>query len=307
MLSAVLAVALAASLQGRYDAARNVVESSRDAHALAAARAEISAVERADGAPRGRHARVPAFPPSWTQAHAAGRRDGLLSARLAAIGSRFGGTSAIWVHDLRTGRVAAWNADALVPAASSVKLAALAAALHSRRADLRYDAEQLAEWSSNLAANRIVELLGYARISRAMRALGMWHSTYPGPYRVGTGIGTVHTRVTTAHDLGRALFALHTAARVRGSFLTRGQARLALDLLRRSLPYGDNQGLLRPWLHGVAVAEKNGWTSDTRITAAVVYRAEGPLIVVVASYRPALKRYAARALGRDVLRALGMS
>jgi hypothetical protein len=77
-------------------------------------------------------------------------------------------------------------------------------------------------------------------------------------------------------------------------------------LLRGSVPAGDNEGLLRPWLHGVAIAEKNGWLSDTRITAAIVYRDAGPLIVVVEAYRPGLPRYEARSLGRDVLRAVGL-
>jgi hypothetical protein len=138
----------------------------------------------------------------------------------------------------------------------------------------------------------------------------MWSSTYTGPYRAGTSrtfdaprqprLST--GRVTTAHDLGRALFALQA----RRAPLTRHEADYALTLMRRSIPAGDNQGLLRPWLRGVPVAEKNGWLSDTRITAAIVYRLAGPVIVVVEVNRPGLPRYEARALGRDVLRAVGL-
>ena len=67
---------------------------------------------------------------------------------------------------------------------------------------------------------------------------------------------------------------------------------------------GDNVGLLRPWIGNTLVAEKNGWLSDALTTAAIVYRRGAPVIVVVEAYRPALSRTAARALGRDVLRAL---
>jgi hypothetical protein len=54
------------------------------------------------------------------------------------------------------------------------------------------------------------------------------------------------------------------------------------------------------------VAEKNGWLSDTRLTAAIVYGSRGPVIVVVAAYRPGLKAPEARRLGRDTLRAVGL-
>jgi hypothetical protein len=304
---ALAALLAASSLQARYDAARDVVEHSRDQSALAHARAEIARVEHSDEAPRVRSTSIPRLPAGWGRAHPAGTVDAKLSARLSGIGARFRGTSAFWVHDLRTGRVASWNAEATVPAASTVKLAAFASALRAHRRDLRYDAEQLAAWSSNLAANRIVSLLGSARIARAMRALGMTHSTYPGPYRVGTAVGALHTRVTTAHDLGRALFALQRSALGRSSFLTRAQGRRALVLLRGALPFGDNVGLLRPWLPGVAVAEKNGWLDDARLTAAIVYRRRGPMIVVVALSREGLAARDARRVGRDVLRAIAAS
>jgi hypothetical protein len=304
VLGIALALVLGASLQARYDVAREVVESSRDLRAVAAARREIAAVERADGAPLDHTYRAPPLSAGWTRAHPEGRRDALLSARLRAIASHFDGTTAVWVHDLATGRVASSNAEAAIPAASTVKLAAFAAALRERRRNLRYDVVQLAAWSSNLAANRIVEILGYARVYSAMRALGMSHSTYPGPYRAGTAFGAAHSRVTTAHDLGRALFALQRAALGRTAFLPQSQGRRALALLRASIPYGANAGLLRPWLGHIPVAEKNGWLDDVRITAAIVYRRRGPVIVVVALHRDGLDGAVAREFGRQVWRAV---
>jgi hypothetical protein len=304
VLALALALVLGTSLQARYDVARDVVESSRDARAVIDAKRDIAAVEHADGAPWDRSYRASPLPAAWARAHPEGRRDALLSARLRAVASHFDGTTAVWVHDLSSGRVAAWNAEATIPAASTVKLAAFAAALRERRRDLRYDVVQVAAWSSNLAANRITELLGYTRVYSAMRALGMWHSTYPGPYRAGTAVVATHSRVTTAHDLGRALFALQRAALGRSAFLPRPQGRRALALLRASIPYGANIGLLRPWLGDTPEVQKNGWLGDVRITAAIVYRKRGPVIVVVALHRDDLDPSAARELGRRVWRAV---
>ena len=50
--------------------------------------------------------------------------------------------------------------------------------------------------------------------------------------------------------------------------------------------------------------EKNGWLSDTRITAAILYRSGRATIVVVEAYRPGLRGIEARALGRQVLGAI---
>jgi hypothetical protein len=241
------------------------------------------------------------LPRTWDRARVPTRRDRALGARLARIGDGLAGTSAFWVHDLTTGSVAGWNADSPVPAASTVKLSVFAAALRSGRRDLRYDAAQIALWSSNLAANRIAGVLGYDRMDAALVALGMTHSTYPGPYRIGTTIRTPYPRVTTAHDLGRALFRLQRDAVRGGGYLGRARARDALSLLRHALPYGGNVGLIRPFFADAPIAQKNGWTSQVRITASIVYRRTGPVIVVVALARPDLRVEDAREVARRVL------
>ena len=302
------------TLQARYDRARDIVESSRDADERARARGAIAAFEREDHRPRGAAPAIE-LPPTAGLARPEGARDANLAAKLSAIGRRYLGSAGFWVHDLATGTTAGWNSDARFPAASTVKLGVLAAALRRygprpERSHVAYDLRQLTAWSSNLAANRLYALLGHTTVQRSLAALGMWSSTYTGPYRAGTSRAfdaprqpRLSTgRVTTAHDLGRALFALQA----RRAGLTRHEADYGLALLRRSIPVGDNEGLLRPWLHGVAVAEKNGWLSDTRITASIVYRSSGPLIIVVEANRLGLPRYEARALGRDVLRAVGL-
>ena len=338
-------------LQARYDAGRALEEAVRSVRvsprcaALRAAlvrfaRAQVATAEDADyPLPRTRARALPAVPEACTGAPAAalppaagapalalpkgaqvarpeGATDAALAARLAAVGRSYRGFAGFWTHDLRTGRTAGWNSDARFAAGSAVKLGALLAALPRR--DLAYDAQQIARWSSNLAANRVVEQVGLDEVNGALRRLGMWSSTYPGLYRAGTSARidapkpppATHLRVTTAHDLGRALYRLHAAALGNRLALaqlgvTRAQARTALALLTASAPVGDNVGLLRPWLpKGTLLAQKNGWISDLRTTAAIVYRSSGPVVVVVEVSREGVTRREALALAAEVVRAL---
>jgi hypothetical protein len=117
--------------------------------------------------------------------------------------------------------------------------------------------------------------------------------------------------VTTAHDLGRALHRLHAGAhgdsRVLGLLgLSRRQAVAAVRVLASAQPVADNAGLLRPWLPGATVAEKNGWLTDTRTTAAIVHRGGRATVVVVELYRPGVTYAEAKRLGRRVLLAAGL-
>ena len=57
---------------------------------------------------------------------------------------------------------------------------------------------------------------------------------------------------------------------------------------------------------GATVAEKNGWLSDTRTTASIVYRGGRATIVVVELYRPGVTYAEAKRLGRRVLLAAGL-
>ena len=168
-----------------------------------------------------------------------------------------------------------------------------------------YDVRQAARWSSNLAANRLFGIVGRGDPARGrtvaerrLRSLGATASTYPGEYRVGTSsnaapsqppLGT--TRVTTARDLASILRAIHLAATGRragldATGLRPATARALLRALLASDPRGDNVGLVRPFLPaGTAVAQKNGWLSDSRSTAAIVYDESGPVILVVLTFR----------------------
>lgn len=238
------------------------------------------------------------------------REDAKLSVSLHALARGFPGYSATWVEDLRSGRSGAWNADARFPAASLVKLGVLYAALRRyprpEHSPLSYDLAALTGWSSNLAANRLLvelggsESAGAALVTATLHALGASASTYPGDYRVGT----VHRRVqpqnqpplvssrtTSAHDMATLLYLLDAAAAGdRGALvqarLSRHQARVGLAWLLSSQPRGENVGLFRGALgRGVPAAQKQGWLSDARHSAALVYLPSGPKLVVLLTYR----------------------
>lgn len=346
-------------LQARYDAGRDLVEAVRAAGTPSTRCRRLRDQLRALGTAQARTAEAydrpiaiapPKLPAVTASCRAAGGSEAIpvptfrlrlpagaqravpprstdpeLAGRLARIGAAAPGWAGLWVHDLRTGRTAGWNSDARFPAASTVKLGVIAAALDrsGNRPELSprwYDLLQIGAWSSNLASNRLSARVGYAAVAEGLRRLGMRSSTYPGPYRAATAhVADTprppphgHTRVTTARDLGRALYRIHAGAlgnrgALRATALTRHQSRAGLSLLLEPERAGDNLGLLRPWLGRTVVAEKNGWLSDTRTTAAIVYRPAGPVIVVVELYRPGVTGAEGRRLGRQVLRAAGLA
>jgi hypothetical protein len=315
--------------QARYDAGRDLVEAvlaagpvsearrALRARLLAQGRRQVARAEVLDRDPGLRSAAPLAPLPGVGRGVGPRRADPALARRLASAAAGANGAVGIWVHELGSGRYASHGSDLRFAAASTVKLGALVAALRASPSPERsrwwWDVRQLGFWSSNLAANRIYTRLGHAAVTDGLRRLGMTASTYPGQYRATTAWRPPgpHTRVTTARDLGRALHRLHAAAHGDAAALgrlgfTRRQAVVALRVLASSQPVRDNAGLLRPWLRGATVAEKNGWLSDTRTTAAIVYRGGRATIVVVELYRPGVTAAEARRLGRAVLRAAGL-
>jgi hypothetical protein len=265
------------------------------------------------------------LPRSGRTAHRERGRNPALAARLGSLGRAFPGYAGLWMHELATGRTAGWNSDASFPAASTVKLGVLVAALarfgpRPEQSAAWPDIRDLAVWSSNLASNRLLVRLGGSEaggtriVQDTLHRLGATSSTFTGNYQLGTGLAAdtprplplLTYRRTTAHDLGRILFELHAAAlgnhlSLRRAGLTRHEARVALGLLLSSDQRGDNRGLLRPTLGpAVPMAQKHGWTTSLRHTAAMVYGARGPVIVIVLTYRPEIVPADSLALGRQV-------
>jgi hypothetical protein len=269
------------------------------------------------------------LPRTARQARRERLRDARLSAELGRLGREFPGYAGFWVHDLATGRTAGWNADASFPAASTVKLGVLVAALDRFGADERSPAwrelRDVAVWSSNIASNRLLVRLGGSEAAGArivqdtLHRLGATASTFTGNYRLGTSsradtprpLPILTYRRTTAHDLGRILFELHAAASgnglsLRRTGLNRHEARVALGLLLSSDSSGDNLGLLRPAVDPrTPMAQKQGWTTYLRHSAALVYGPRGPVIVVVLTYRQKLPVEEARRLGARVMGLVG--
>ena len=316
--------------QARYDAGRDLVEAviavgpvgtndrSLRADLLARGRVQVARAEALDR-DDGFRSLAPLAPlPQANPGFGPRRPDPTLARRIAAAAATANGAVGIWVHELSTGRYAGYQPETRFAAASTVKLGALVAGLRAspqvERSRWWYDIRQIGFWSSNLAANRLLSKLGYTAIADGLRRLGMTSSTYPGPYRATTAYRPPgpHTRVTTARDLGRALHRLHAGAHGDARILSllglrRQQAIAALRVLASAQPVADNAGLLRPWLAGAVVAEKNGWLSDTRTTAAVVHRRGRATIVVVELYRPGVTYAEAKRLGRRVLVAAGLA
>ena len=248
-----------------------------------------------------------------------------LTARLAKLSRTFSGISGIWYQDLAKGTTASWNADAEFPAASTVKLGLLVAALDrfGVRSPVSYDIQAMATWSSNLATNRLLDKVGGSEAGGADAAqavltrMGASRSTFTGGYRVGTSFQhraneppRISSRVTTARDLGRILYLIHSAAMGQRAALatlrlTQPKAALALGLLLSSEPERDNVGLFRPALgKKTPAAQKQGWFSVVRHTAAIIYTPTGPKIVVLLTYAPSLALTTAQAYGGSLIRLL---
>ena len=148
-----------------------------------------------------------------------------------------------------------------------------------------------------------------------LRSLGATSSTYTGTYRAGTAVTRpsaqpplVSRRVTTARDLGSILesfvrLAGGDARVARTTGLSAADGRLLIGLLLRSQKQGDNLGLFVPSVAAsVPIAQKNGWISSARHSAAVLFTPSGPVVCVVVTYQDGLNAADAQRLGGKVVR-----
>jgi hypothetical protein len=245
-----------------------------------------------------------------------GYEDARLARTIRALARAFPGTCAVFVQDLRDGAGAAWNAQARLPAASTLKVAIAVEVLRvlPSKPALGTWSERLLRrmlvYSDSRAANELLVWLGgstsggSARVNASMRTLGLLntdmyggyelprspavHSRRPIPLRVESQPSFVG-KYTTAWDYGRLMRYLHLATegkgvlarRLRGS-LTPAEARYLLFLLAHTAEPNRLDRFLRGG--GVAVLQKAGWIEQARHDGGLVYGAGGAFVAVVMTW-----------------------
>jgi beta-lactamase class A len=268
---------------------------------------------------------------------AQGVEDAVLHRSLQALARSYGGTSAGYVKDLRTGRGAAWNAGARFPAASTLKLAIAVAVLRrhdgvpapgSRVESLLH---AMLVRSDNAAANALETWLGGSIfggapiVNETMRAIGMADSEMYGgyvtrapslccaqhkapiPVRTEASPAFGLGKFTTAHDLallaeGVYLGAVGTGVLVRrfhGAF-TPPDARHLLWLLARTADRGKLDRFAQP---GTVVLHKAGWLAQARHDSGILVGRRGVQVVSVLTWSPGAVGVPADVLAGRVARA----
>lgn len=236
--------------------------------------------------------------------------DPALASTVRSLVRRHGGTTGVYVQDLRTGRGAAWNAAARFPAASTLKLAIAVTVMRSldgKPADRTRLAGLLGKMlvsSDNAAANELEVWLagstsaGSDRVNDTMRALGLSNSLMYGgyetrrpaagapiPIRVESqpsfGVG----KYTTAWDLARLARAVYLAAAGRGQLLALGvngsEARYLLWLLAQVA----DPGKLDRFLGSEVLMHKAGWLPNARHDNGVIAFAGGAYVATVMTWQ----------------------
>jgi beta-lactamase class A len=244
----------------------------------------------------------------------AARTDAPLARDLTRLVRAYGGTAAVYVASLTTGRGAAWNAAARFPAASTLKLAIAATVLASGSAlpspGSQVDSllRSMLTYSDNSSANALEVRLGGStsegshRVDSLMRSIGMNDSLMYGGYVVGTharrarpirstvdeqpsfGVG----KYTTAADLATLYRSIWLAAGGRGKLagagLSRSEARYLLWLLAHVHDSPKLDGIVRE-RGDVAVLHKAGWIDAARHDAGLVFWRGGVFVASVMTWR----------------------
>jgi beta-lactamase class A len=231
------------------------------------------------------------------------RSDAALSRMVRALARGFRGACAVYVHDLRTGRGASWNAQMPFPAASTLKAAIAVELLRSLRSTpapgSRTDVllRRMLTYSDSEAANMLLVQIGgstsggSARVNSSLRALGLTNTDMYGGYIVesdGLRPSFVGKR-TTAWDLARLYRLLHLAAGARGHLVTRFRGQFTptdARYLLYVLAHVREPGRLGRFLNGASVLHKAGWITKARHDAGLVYWPGGALVVSVMTWSP---------------------
>ena len=238
-----------------------------------------------------------------TQGGALERNDPALSRTVRSLARRFGGTCAIVVRDLRTGRGATWNARAPFPAASTLKVAIAVELLRSLRAvpapGTQTDVllRRMLIYSDSKAANRLLAQIGgstsggSARVNAAMRALGLTNTDMYGGYIVETEQAqpSFIGKRTTAWDLARLDRQLHLAAIAQGLLIARFRGEFTPNdarYLLYVLAHVREPGRLTRFLSGASVLHKAGWIGVARHDSGLVYWSGGVFVATVLTWNP---------------------
>ena len=240
------------------------------------------------------------------------RLDPSLARTVRMLVARHGGTAAVYVQDLRTGRGASWNARARFPAASTLKLAIAVTVMRSLKGKPP-EHTQLARLlghmlilSDNEAANELEVWLagstsaGSERVNETMRALGLNDSlmyggyvtrgaaaaAVPIPIRIDSQPAFGFGKYTTAWDLARLARAVYLAAAGKGPLLRLGvsgsEARYLLWLLAQVVDRGK---LDRYFGSGPVVMHKAGWLTGVRHDNGIVAYHGGAFVATVMTWR----------------------
>lgn len=251
--------------------------------------------------------------PAGAPRRAGSRLDPTLQSRLVRLLRAYSGQAAAYVHNLRTGDGAAWNARARFPAGSTLKLAIAVEALRSTRgppargSTLDSLMRSMIEYSDNRAANAIEVAIagstsgGSARVNSMMRSLGLVDSEMYGGYELeerpvaarpipirADDPPSIPTGKYGAADLGRLLADVHLAAggtgpliRRFGGAVTPAEARYLLYLL---VHVADTGKLDRYLPAPATVAHKAGWIATARHDNGLVYWGGGGFVATVMTY-----------------------
>jgi beta-lactamase class A len=299
--------------------ARRLVKGRRDSVQVALppkdSTVRVIAVDRrGKERPSARIGPVYGLPPPGAPRNIGSTVDRVLQTRLVGLLRAYPGSAAAYVHNVRTGAGAAWNARARFPAGSTLKLAIAVEALRSVRGPPAHGSSidslmrSMILYSDNQAANGLEVAIagstsgGSARVNAMMRSLGLLDSEMYGGYEIeerrpaASGIpirvdeqpSFPMGKYTSAADLGRLLEDVHLAAGGRGPLIRRfggalepEEARYLLYLLVHVADHGKIDRFLP---RSTTVAHKAGWIDTARHDNGLVYWAGGGFVAAVMTY-----------------------
>lgn len=242
------------------------------------------------------------------------REDAVLARRMTPLARGFSGTAGVYVQSLTGGSGAAWNARAMFPGASTMKLA-VATTVLAQHAGVPQPGSQvdallssMLTHSDNASANALEVWLGGStsggsyRINGLMRSIGMRDSEMYGGYELRTLASRIPVRVesqpaygygkhTTAWDISTLLRAIWLASGSRGPLhaeqpgFTPADARYLLWLLAHvsDAPKLDR---VRTGNTGVVVMHKAGWVNGARHDSGLVFWRGGVVVASVMTWNP---------------------